>query len=125
MATIEEAIKIPKQHFKIHPLKPNSKLPILKGWQNKATDNIKQVTEWWTEYPNANIGIKTGGNLVVIDVDNKGDKKGSDTLAEWCLLNSPLPQTLTVKTPTGGYHYYYRINEPLSNKIDIHYSISP
>lgn len=119
MATTEEAIIIAKQHFKIHPLRPNTKLPLLNQWQDLATFNTEQVQKWWEMYPNANIGIKTGGNLVVIDVDNKGDKNGSEALAEWCLLNEALPETLTVKTPTGGYHYYYMVKRELSNKVDV------
>ena len=120
MATLEEAIKIARQHFKIHPLKPNTKLPYLQGWQNKATDNLEQVASWWNTYPNANIGIATGGNLVVIDVDNKGNKRGSDALGDWCLLNGEIPSTLTVRTPTGGYHYYYMVNNRnIKNGVDV------
>lgn len=120
MATKEDAVKLAKKHFKIHPLQPDSKLPYIQGWQNKATDNLEQVSKWWDIYPNANIGILTGGNLVVIDVDNKDGKDGSQALSDWCLLNGSIPPTFTVKTPSGGYHYYYMTdNRFVKNAVDV------
>ena len=62
-----------------------------------------EVTSWWQQFPNANIGIVTGkiSDITVVDVDVKsGGLETIKTLA--------LPATLTAKTGGGGWHYYYR-----------------
>jgi hypothetical protein len=53
------------------------------------------------------IGIDTGrSDLVVIDVDVRGEKKG----AEWHEEHKHLfPETYRVETPSGGFHLYYRV----------------
>lgn len=50
-------------------LKPNKK-PILKGWQQKATQDLDDIDIWFNvEYPEANIGILMGGEHVAVDID--------------------------------------------------------
>ncbi len=59
------------------------------------------------------VGIMTGvkGGIYVVDVDDI--EKATETLLRW-----ELPATLLVKTPSGGYHYYFRYDgEPLPRKI--------
>lgn len=119
LAKLEKALNLAKEGFRIIPLKPNEKTPLFKEWQNKATKNIYAVKEWWTSYPDANIGIMTGNNLVVIDIDNKGGKNGTESLQNWVLANGELPPTRTVKTPNGGYHLYYKTDRELHNKVDV------
>ncbi len=34
-----------------------------------ATCDETAIRAWWTRWPNANIGIRTGDDLVVIDID--------------------------------------------------------
>ena len=119
MTTLEKAIELAKRGFRVHPLKSNSKSPLLSGWQNQATDNIEQVAKWWTKYIDANIGILAGSDLVVIDVDNKNGKNGPEALAEWQFINGALPTTMTVQTPSGGYHLYYKVERPLQNKTNV------
>jgi putative DNA primase/helicase len=50
-----------------HPLTPN-------GFKD-ATTNPKIISEWWTKWPSANIGIATGAvsGIVVVDIDNRGE----------------------------------------------------
>ena len=79
----------------------NSKLPI-----NKWTDKNNQSKE----LPNIfkyNVGIPTGdvNNIIVLDIDVK-----DDGLTEWqtYITEHEEPLTLTVKTPSGGYHYYFK-----------------
>jgi len=52
-----------------------------------------------------NIAVNVGASdLVVIDVDNGEGKHGSATLA----AIGGLPPTFTVRTPNGGFHYYFK-----------------
>lgn len=71
------------------------------------------VTQWWTETPNANIGIATGiSDAFVIDVDTKNGKKGTETLVKLVSENGELPKTFTAKTYSGGWHHYFLMPEP-------------
>ena len=53
------------------------KMPYISEWQHKASTDRKQIDDWWTRWPDANIGIATGcisGGLVVIDLDIDKDR---------------------------------------------------
>ena len=56
--------------WNIFPLKAGKKIPITpKGYLDANTD-IDQITEWWTVYPTANIGVNlSASGLIAIDVD--------------------------------------------------------
>ncbi|TYL92730.1 hypothetical protein FXB40_23860 [Bradyrhizobium rifense] len=71
-----------------------------------ATKDRKVIKQWWTESPDANIGIATGqiSNLVVVDVDGKEGKK---SLAQLFKKHGKLPRTPKVTTG-NGVHYYLR-----------------
>ena len=74
------------------------------GFYN-ATEDATTIAAFWTAWPDANIGVRTGGGLVVLDVD---PRHGGD--AELVRLeneHSPLPPTVIVATGGGGWHHYY------------------
>jgi hypothetical protein len=86
-----------------------NKVPLIpwKEFQTrKATE--QEVEEWWTKWPEANIGLVTGkiSNLAVIDIEKGGDI-------------SPFPETDTVTTGGGGWHLYYVYVEGVENKTRI------
>jgi len=70
-----------------------------------------------------NIGISTNkfgdGALLVVDVDNKDDKKGNETIIELELEGKNFPKTLTQKTPSGGFHYIYSVSEPVKQAVEL------
>lgn len=74
------------------------KHPRIAGWQNAATTDPDQIREWWTQWPDANIGAVTGDGLTVIDVDSH---EGELNLRDW-----NFPRTLEVKTARGRHLYY-------------------
>ncbi len=82
--------------------------PLFKNELERASNDIKQIKSWAKQYngPNWGIALKKS-HLVVIDVDNKPNKNGQQTLDSLELLNGVLPETLTVTTPSGGTHLYY------------------
>src|SRR5215831_17451502 len=61
------------------------------------------VRRWWTQWPNANIGMACGpiSRFVVLDIDNE---QGLQELRQRGLA---LPETLVVKTGRG-WHYYFQ-----------------
>lgn len=55
----------------------------------------------------AGLGIACGdvSGLLVVDVDEKSGRSGTETLRQ---RGEELPKTFTVRTPSGGHHHYYR-----------------
>jgi P4 family phage/plasmid primase-like protien len=111
---LEHAAMLAALGWRVHPLRPGSKLPMLPGWQHAATNDAATVAAWWTETPAAGIGIATGAPVIVLDVDIHG-KPGAESLAALIAEHGPLPQTLTARTASGGLHYYFASSEPIRN----------
>lgn len=87
----------------VFPLVPREKIPLLskaKGGNGlkDASADLNVVTAWWTKYPDANIGLTTGGasGLVVVDVD------GADGEAALALYGM-LPETVESHTGKGRH----------------------
>jgi hypothetical protein len=122
-----------KLGFRIIPLVPGKKTPLIPNWQNEATTDEAKIREWWTKWPNANIGIVTGryrdGYFCVLDFDPRNGGNWWDDVGE-----DVLPPTWVVHTPSGGRHFYYRTRELLRStklrdgvdlKADGGYVVSP
>jgi archaellum biogenesis ATPase FlaH len=107
------AQKYASQGFHVFPLSPQSKIP-LKGSRglHDATTDPGQIEQWWTEHPDANIGIRTGqiSNLTVVDFDPKSG--GLSTLDAWGEVEGATA-TRVIKTQSGGYHLYFQFDERL------------
>jgi putative DNA primase/helicase len=66
------------------------------------------IFDWWgQQWPDANIGIATGGagGLLVIDIDGE---EGARSLSELEAAHGPLPHTLAARTGRGS-HLYFRL----------------
>lgn len=79
----------------------------------------KHPISWSREArPGEAYAVKTGLGVAVLDLDLKGRP-----LTEVIKLVEdnfgPLPKTFTVRTGSGGIHYYFRTDTPIRNGIDI------
>lgn len=118
------ALEYANQGFAVFPLSPKDKFPIYAGGFKIATTNPEQIGKWWRRNPDANIGIATGaasGGLVIIDLDVDDDKgiNGFETMRDWERSHGDLPDTANTITGRGGYHLFYRSNEPIKNRVGI------
>lgn len=104
---VEAALRVAGMGFRVFPLKANSKLPAIKGWPELATTDHDRISALWAEYPESNIGVATGGDTLVIDVDVKDGKGGEASLAR-LTEEYGLPSGKRVRTPTGGLHIYLK-----------------
>lgn len=89
------------------------KHPRTKNGVKDATRQPEQVRQWWTTWPDANIGIATGQGLYVIDIDTT---KGGSLEPSSPAANDfrPLLQgSLAVRTGSGGYHIYLSLDPSL------------
>jgi hypothetical protein len=110
----DQALRLVGLGYSVFPLVPNDKKPITENGFKDATNDRVQVAKWWTDNPNANIGIRTGGGLVVVDVDRLPDAAGNKKV-----LPNPWIEPVTerleelgadsvIESPTGGFHLYFK-----------------
>lgn len=87
----------------------------VKGLKDASRD-IGMIREWWSRWPDANIGIATGpgSGIFVLDLDGE---KGRASLAALETQHGPLPATLTSITgrADGGEHRWF--NYPAEHEI--------
>lgn len=85
-----------------------------------ATGDATVITQWWSAWPDANIGLVTGSRsgLVALDIDTRHG--GDDTLAELERKYGPLPDTVRNLTGGGGWHELFAYpNVPIKSKADL------
>jgi len=72
-----------------------------------ATTDETTIRQWWSRWPEANIGIVTGAKsgLVVLDIDPRNG--GDDSLAEIQRNYDALPDAVESITGGGGRHIFF------------------
>jgi len=125
------AVEYAKMGFSLFPcnLKAPIKDPSL-GFEHgfrDGTRDLKHIARTWHKYPNAAIGLAIPEDLIIIDCDVKKNAEGSPVLMdghpdiiglrsfqrliiELDLKDADL-NTLSVRTQSGGRHFYYRMPE--------------
>jgi len=98
----EYALAWAARGFRVFPLLAGGKVPAVRDWQRRSTIDPEQIRKWWEKNPFYNVGVYCKG-LCVIDVDVKGGKPGAASFFDLDIGSN----TLTVRTPSGGWHYYY------------------
>jgi hypothetical protein len=105
-----------EKHWPVFPIKPGQKKPpLVKNGLLDASLDEKQITEWWTRWPNANIAIRTGIECWVLDKDDSGE----DLYARLVLQHGPLRDTLQATTPNDGRHWFFS-KPPNGDRIGTH-----
>ncbi len=82
------------------------KHPLTRRGLKEATTEGRVVAGWWRRWPTANLALATGSasGVVVIDVD---PPRGDLSLTRLVDAGYELPETLAVRTGSGGVHLYY------------------
>jgi putative DNA primase/helicase len=131
MTLLEWALTYARLGWPVFPCNPRTKQPLVKGdvdakgkpiprtgGLKKASTDTAIITQWWTRWPKAMIGLACGdqARVFVLDGDVGVDK---DTGEEFTLeritgelaaaLGATLPQTWCVATPRGGRHWYFQL----------------
>lgn len=95
----------------VFPVKPNAKLPlgslVTNGFHG-ATNVAETITHWWTQVPEANIGLSLAASgLVCIDVDSYKP----DCAFDEYMHGKDMPKTLVQHSASGGTHYIFKADE--------------
>ena len=109
--SLERARALAARGLAVFPITPGQKSPPIGKFTEIATTQDDQLAELFAAHPHANIGVHAGrSGLLIIDLDAKEGREttGLETLRDLAAGRS-LPSTFTVRSPSGGYHMYYRV----------------
>jgi Bifunctional DNA primase/polymerase, N-terminal len=87
------ALALARRGLRVHPCRPDSKLPLLDDWPNRASLDPRTIKSWWRRWPTANVAIATGGEMRLLVVDVDPDAGGEATLAVLEREHGALPAT--------------------------------
>jgi hypothetical protein len=116
--SLKLALEFAAKGFHVFPISAD-KVPQIQEWPECATNDPEMIKKMWTcpvmgwEQPYS-VGISSykfgndGEKLIIVDVDNKGEKKGDEEIMVMELHGEDLPRTYSQLTPTGGQHFLYR-----------------
>jgi hypothetical protein len=93
-------------------LHPNSKYPVSKRWNKPPYE---------TEITDVNYSILTGSinNLFVVDVDLLDNKTSPNHHWNNLIAIHGKPKTLTIRTRSGGLHYYFKYDKDIKSTIGL------
>ena len=114
----EHALRYVQQWgWPVFPVTPGAKTPLTAHGFHDASTDPEQIEAWWTQWPDANIGVPTGAGtkVFVVDCDIKNDKPGRESFKEL-----HLPKTLSSRTPTGGWHaFFWHPGKEIRNRTNL------
>jgi hypothetical protein len=105
--------------FRVFPLVPGTKRPAIEGWKTRATADVATIRAWWAggEFTGCPVGIATGpgSGVWILDIDTKHGINGFEVFHDLAKANGAgveeFTRTMTVATPSGGAHLYFRWDE--------------
>lgn len=85
------------------------KHPLTRNGLKDATGDKKQIAKWWHEFPDANIGVRTGeiSGIFVVDLDKKTGIDG-ETAYKLLAGTHKTPLSAGQDTGSGGSHLIYK-----------------
>jgi hypothetical protein len=115
---LNAAIEHANRGWPVFPCDSATKKPYTPNGFKDASTDVNQIMNWWSKYPNAMIGARTGAasGVWVLDIDVKQDANGPAELAKLEQTNGALPATLIASTPSGGKHYYFTHADGIRNR---------
>lgn len=104
---LPSALEYAARGWRVLTVYPGEKRPSMKDWPTEASSDPDAVRDLWVQRPDSNIGIATGAGsgFFVLDIDPKNG--GDESLTDLCIEHGALPRTRTVRTGSGGTHYYF------------------
>ena len=110
--TLDVAINFLRNHQKgwyIFPIQRGKKKPpCFKNELELASNDLVEIRRWHAAFRGCNWGLSLKkSKVIVIDVDTKPGKVGMETLENLIEKHGNLPETFVVRTPSGGFHFYF------------------
>jgi|SRR6056297_281141 len=98
----QAALDLADEGFYIFPCKPGTKEPAIEGYRT-ARWTADQIEQWWARHPDDNIALCPDVNeLVVLDLDLYKPE---------CDWDRDVPETMMVRSASGGQHHYFEAGD--------------
>lgn len=93
----------------VFPCHPDAKRPLTPRGFHDASRDLDVVRDWWSTWPNANLGMPTGlaSGVDVVDVDITASGTGFAALEAAQVSGLIDGEAARVRTPSGGLHVYF------------------
>jgi hypothetical protein len=115
---LDAALDYAAAGYSVIPVR-SDKTPYTPHGLKDASQDPDTIRKWWETWSDANVAIACGrvsGNLVVLDVDMKNGKNGKRSIEIWEAEHGDFPGTVMANTPSGGVHYFFRVEDPSQYK---------
>lgn len=109
---LEAALSYAAKSLRVLPLKWKDKAPLTKHGVYDASSNPDIIKRWWSDHPQANIGIAIPPGYLVLDLDSQ------DALHLLKAEDLALPATVCARTGRG-WHLWYRCSGEVRNRVGI------
>lgn len=106
----EAAVEYAERGWHVFPLAEGTKHIHLtgKGGYHNASCDLGMVREWWSRWPDANIGLNLeASGLLAVDVDSYKPDCGWATF----IRGRDMPATLVQRSARGGIHYIFKADQ--------------
>lgn len=117
------ALKLAKSGQPVFPCRTEgekAKRPFTRNGLHDATTDPERIERWWrTQHKKAAIGLPTGIEWDVLDVDVKAAVDGRVHLPYLNRLGLLNGCQRVVQTPSGGWHLYFKATPGMSNKANV------
>lgn len=115
------ALDLARQGLAVFPIRHRGqdKWTPITGWRDSASDEFARIVEWWTDWPDARVGLPTGkrNDLLALDLDTKNGKDGVAAMAAIGFPDIAVLSPVRVRTPSGGWHLLFRDDPDLRNSV--------
>ncbi len=102
------ALRLAALDYKVFPCRPGDKAPRTSNGFKDASTDPEQIRKWWSETPNANVGVATEGILVLdIDVLDDRTREPNPWPGRERLLELEESAGAIASTPRGGTHFFF------------------
>jgi hypothetical protein len=113
LSLLDAALEYAGRGWHVFPVQPGGKAPhraVDQGYKD-ATCEEAQIRRWWTNDPDANIGLALApSGLVALDVDSYKDEGAWETFK----AKISIPETFRQRTAGGGTHYVFACEQDAS-----------
>jgi hypothetical protein len=113
---LQAALSYAERGWHVLPCHPETKRPVTEHGLHDATSDPAAITKWWTQWPGAMIGVRTGpeSGIWAIDLDVADGVNGVEAFYDLA-AGRLIPETTKTKTPRGGVHMFFAWADGVKN----------
>ena len=118
-SVLQHALEYARRGWPVFPCQPGRKVPATRHGYLDAVTDPGQIYAWFGRDPGLNLAIATGApGIDVLDVDQRGEAgDGFPALAQLEAAGLLDAAIATVRTPSGGLHFYFTGSQQRSGHL--------